>query len=105
MKCKTLKLDVRPIAEKLLPKWLKDIRKGGGCIGHYELNVGDENNAEVIIETNLGLWLADQMTSDLSKIEYVKVIGTTQCPGSFDWASDTYIKDAVCIHFSMNATF
>lgn len=105
MKGKLVKIDVSATAKKLLGKWLADLKRVGGHKGHTEINVGDENNAEIIIETDIGLWLADTMTTDLSKVKYAKVTGVTQYPGHFDWKADTYIKDAVVLHFSMHPTF
>ena len=100
MKPKKIQIDVLHTANKLFAKWQRDLRKVGAHIGNVELNVGNDV-AEVIIKTDVGVWLADQMCSDLSKVEYTKIIGLSKCPGHFDWKSDTYIKDAVMLHFVM----
>lgn len=104
MKPKKIQIDVLATANKLVAKWQRDLRRVGAHVGNVELNVGNDV-AEVIVETDAGVWLADQMSSDLSKVEYTKIIGITKCPGHFDWKSDTYIKDAVVLHFAMAAQY
>jgi hypothetical protein len=72
---------------------LKKAKQSGVSTGyaHYG-RMPEPNRWYVSIENNCTI--SDIMEYDLSKHPVMSCVSKKEYPGSFDWASDTYIKDS-----------
>lgn len=57
------------------------------------------NQGYISVETDSPLWVADELSSILSKTKFGMKGVTKTNPGYFDWKSDTYIKPSADLLF------
>jgi len=93
-------LDRRTEAEAIFAKVVKAARKATTYVAYTDLSLID-GVWIITIETNIPEGVGD-LAEEIIKKSKRAMWGSMKChPGSFDWASDTYIKDCVLIAFKV----
>lgn len=94
-----LKERAEELANALISKIKVQAKKKHVRLANISLNVGKETT--IIVETNSPEWVGDMLELLIQKSQHGVHVKTVVHPGSFDWAADTYIKDAVEVTFKV----
>lgn len=85
-------------AESMVKRALTALRKETKYVGHVDQGFEDKVYV-VTVETNLPYSFIYALETLVAKSARGTLVTSKVCPGSFDWASDTYIKDAAYVSF------
>ena len=94
-----LKERAEELANALISKMKVQAKKKNVRLADISINAGKETS--IIVETNSPEWVGDVLELLIEKSKYGIHVKTIVHPGSFDWAADTYIKDAVEVTFKV----
>lgn len=90
-------------AEKMVKKALAKLRRATKYVFHIDQGFGwdpDKPNVYgVTVETDIPEYFIDELESLIYKSERATKVASKVYKGDFDWASDTYIKDAAFVSF------
>lgn len=90
-------------AETMVKKALAKLRKATKHVYHIDQGFGWDSNKPgeygVTVETNLPEYFIDELETLIHNSARATKVESKVYPGSFDWASQTYIKDAAFVSF------
>lgn len=89
-------------ASKLFNKIKSDLKKVKGCyVSNILCSNIDKNTYWIQVDTCSPSYVCDVIEDTITKSKYGSVVHKEAHEGSFDWASDTYIKDCSVVTFTM----
>ena len=94
-----LKERAKELADAAIAKLQVQAKKKSVRLADISVNV--DKVTSIIVETNSPEWAGDVLELIIQKSEHGVHVKTVVHPGSFDWAADTYIKDAVEVTFKV----
>jgi hypothetical protein len=90
-------------AEALVKKALAKLRKATKYVFHVDQGFGwdsDKPNVYgVTVQTDIPEYFIDELETLVYHSDRATKVSSKVYPGDFDWASDTYIKDAAFVSF------
>jgi hypothetical protein len=85
-------------AEAMVHKALAALRKQTKYIDNIDHGF-EGNKYYVTVETDIPEYFIDELETLINQSARATKVKSKVYPGSFDWASDTYIKDAAFVSF------
>lgn len=85
-------------AQAMVKRALASLRKATKYVFHVDQ--GFEGKEYVVtVETDIPEYFIDELETLISKSARATKVKSKVYPGNFDWASDTYFKDAAYVSF------
>jgi hypothetical protein len=90
-------------AEKMVKQALAKLRKATKYVFHVDQGFGWDKDKPgvygVTVQTDIPEYFIDELETLIHKSARATKVESKVYPGDFDWASDTYIKDAAFVSF------